>query len=111
MMKEAGRRDFDVLIAQAAEELQQEKQAELQGAAHFDELLKQAALEEAVAENQTLAAKVAEYESFIKQAQEEYAHKTAAESFQQQQVKLAESVADIVLSKLRSEMVSTNAAE
>jgi hypothetical protein len=111
MMKEAGRRDFDVLIAQAAEELQQEKQAEAQGAAHFDELLKQAALEEAVAENQALATKVAEYESFINQAQEEYNQKTAAESFQQQQVKLAESVADIVLNKLKSEMVSTSAAE
>lgn len=107
MMKEAGRRDFDVLIAQAAEELQNEKQAAFQGAAHFDELVKQAALEEAVAENQALATKVAQYEAFIKQAQDEYAQQTAAETFQYQQVKLAESVADIVLNKLKSEMVSS----
>jgi hypothetical protein len=108
MMKEAGRRDFDAMVAQASENLTNdksaEKQAELAGAAHFDEMLKQAALQEAIQENEQLAAKVAQYEAFIKQAQDEYAAQSAASSAQEQQVKLAESVADIVLSKLKSEM-------
>lgn len=107
--KQAGRRDFDVMIAQAAESLHQEeqqiKQASFQGAAYFDELLKQAALEEVAAENEALTAKLAEYENFIKQAQAEYAQQTAYASQQEQQEKLAESVAAVVLGKLKSEMV------
>ena len=119
LMKQAGRRDFDLLISQAAEQLengshekqaslqqQSEKQAELAGAAYFDEVLKQAALEEVYTQNQHLSAKVAQYEEFIKQAQHEYASESAAFSAQQQQVKLAESVADIVLNKLKTEMVT-----
>ena len=121
MMKEAGRRDFDLLISEAAENLQTsekqashnyllEKQAEAEaetaGAAYFDEILKQAALEEAVEENQQLAAKVAQYEAYIKEAQDAYAADQYAQSAQEQQVKLAESVADIVMHKLRSEIVS-----
>ena len=119
LMKQAGRRDFDLLISQAAEQLekgshekqaslphQSEKQAELAGAAYFDEVLKQAALEEVYEQNQQLSAKVAQYEEFIKQAQQEYANESAAVSVQQQQAKLAESVADIVLSKLKTEMVT-----
>jgi hypothetical protein len=114
MMKEAGRRDFDLLIAQAADELEGvekqasdeylEKEAEAAGAAYFDEIIKQAALEEAVEENQQLAAKVAAYEAYIKEAQEEYEAAQYAASAQEQQVKLAESVADIVLNKLKSEI-------
>lgn len=122
LMKEAGRRDFDLLISQAAENLQTEavekqaaeqqteKQAELAGAAYFDELLKQAALEEVYEQNQQLAAKVAQYEEFIKQAQQEYQHEAAAVSAQQQQVKLAESVAELVLNKLKTEMVASQPA-
>jgi hypothetical protein len=111
LMKEAGRRDFDMLISTAAENLEKvsqpnEKQAEQAGAAYFDELLKQAALEEAITENEQLYAKVAEYESYINQAQQEYNKQAAEVNFQQQQVKLAESVADIVLNKLKSEMVT-----
>lgn len=110
MMKAAGRRDFDAMIAQAAENLENEKgsekQAEVAGAAYFDEILKQAALQEAVEENEKLAAKVAQYEEFIKQAQSEYSAQVAASSAQEQQVKLAESVAEVVLSKLRAEMVA-----
>jgi len=110
MRKEAGRRDFDAMIAQAAEELEntesQEKQAfekvaeaEEAGATYFDELLKQAALEEALTENAQLSAKLAEYENFFKQAEaEQYAT--------QSQEKLAASVADVVLSRLKSEVVS-----
>lgn len=114
LMKEAGRRDFDLLIAQAAEDLEgaQEKQAsefneeelakqaeaeaEQAGAAYFDEAIKQAALEEAIAENEALAAKLAEYENFFKQAE-------ASQSYAEQQAKLAESVAETVLAKLKAE--------
>ena len=110
LMKEAGRRDFDMLIAQAAEELEnsesQEKQAEAQGAADFEQLLKQAALDEALTENQQLAAKIAEYEAYIKQAEESQYAQIAAAQAQEQQVKLAEAVADMVLNKLKSETVS-----
>lgn len=116
LMKEAGRRDFDLLIAQAAEDLEgsQEKQAEeydqeeftkqaeaeaeAAGAAYFDEAIKQAALEEALAENQAMAAKLAEYESFFKQAEE-------SQTYAEQQAKLAESVADTVLARLKAETV------
>lgn len=117
MMKEAGRRDFDLLIAQAAEDLEgsQEKQAsefeeemlakqaeaeaEQAGAAYFDEAIKQAALEEALAENQALAAKLAEYENFFQQAE-------ASQTHAEQQAKLAESVAETVLAKLKAETAS-----
>lgn len=113
LMKEAGRRDFDLLIAQAAEDLegsekqaeeeaylfekQAEEEAELAGAEYFDSVIKQAALEEAVAENQQLAAKLAEYENFFKTAQEE-------EFVAASQAKLAESVAATVLAQLKAEM-------
>jgi len=102
LMKEAGRRDFDLLIAQAAEDLegsekQAEEEAEFAGAEYFDSVIKQAALEEAIAENQQLAAKLAEYENFFQTAQEE---EYAAAS----QTKLAESIAATVLAQLKAEM-------
>jgi hypothetical protein len=108
-MKEAGRRDLDMLIAQAAQELETEKvadtekQAEAAGAAYFEEIVKQAALEEAAQENEALKAKVAELSQFAesvlsKEAQE----KQAAESVEFQ-TKLAESVANIVLERLKTE--------
>jgi hypothetical protein len=118
LMKEAGRRDFDLLISQAAEELEHnekqagyseellEKQAEEAGAAYFDEILKQAALEEAVEENKQLSEKVAAYEAYIKEAQQAYEAEQNMQSVQEQQIKLAESVAEIVMQKLKSEMVS-----
>lgn len=121
LMKEAGRRDFDLLISQAAEELEDnekqagyseellEKQAEEAGAAYFDEILKQAALEEAVEENKQLAEKVAAYEAYIKEAQQAYEAEQSMQSAQAQQIKLAESVAEIVTQKLKAEMVSSSA--
>jgi len=71
LLKEAGRRDFDIIISNAAEKLgyadndeaAQIKQAEEAGAAYCDELMKQAALEEVVKENEALKAKLAEVES------------------------------------------------
>jgi hypothetical protein len=126
-MKQAGRRDFDLLISEAAENLEaqaedeeeemeaqaedeyeeeehQIKQAEEAGAAYFDELLKQAAVEEAIQENDHLKQKIAEYEEFIKQA---YAEQEAVEhqqAFEHNQAKLAESVAATVLEKLKGEL-------
>lgn len=113
LMKEAGRRDFDLLIAQAAEDLedsekqaeeetylfekQAEEDAEVAGAEYFDSVIKQAALEEAITENQQLAAKLAEYEHFFKTAQEEEYVATS-------QAKLAESVAATVMAQLKAEM-------
>jgi hypothetical protein len=127
LMKQAGRRDFDLLISEAAENLEaqaedeeeemeaqaedeyeeeehQIKQAEEAGAAYFDELLKQAAVEEAIQENDQLKQKIAEYEEFIKQA---YAEQEAVEhqqAFEHNQAKLAESVAATVLEKLKGEL-------
>jgi hypothetical protein len=123
LMKAAGRRDFDLMIAEAAADLEgvsdQEKQAaeeagaedfdsfltsseaekqaaEQAGATYFDDLLKQAALQEALEENQALTAKVAEYESFFSNLQQQQEADEAQE-------KLASTVADTVLSKLKSE--------
>ncbi len=128
LMKQAGRRDFDLLIAQAAEELEspeqvkqaeeagaaafdayysQEKQAEEAGAAYFDELLKQAALEDLSQENEQLKAKLAEYEQLVASAEaEKQAHLKAVET-QELQAKLAESVAATVIQKLKSETVAS----
>lgn len=114
LMKEAGRRDFDQLITQAAESLEQnsfaEKQAEQAGAAHFDEMRKQASMQQVIEENSVLAAKVAEYEAFIKQAQDEYNQQAQSYQAQEQQVKLAESVAAMVLQSLKSELVTAPTA-
>jgi outer membrane murein-binding lipoprotein Lpp len=108
LMKQAGRRDFDLIISNAAENLENsaanEKQAEAAGAAYFDEVVKQAALEEAIKENQALSAKLAQYEGYFSQLQSIEMAKAAELSAQQQQVKLAESVADLVLNKLKSEL-------
>jgi hypothetical protein len=107
LVKQAGRRDFDTMIAQAAEELEtqqkqaalyeeQEKQAaERAGAAYFDELVKQSALQEAIEENTQLTAKLAEYENFFKSLEAEQATKQAQET-------LATSVAETVLNKLKT---------
>ena len=107
LIKEAGRRDFDTLIAQAAAELEQqqtaaaeqEKQAELQGAAAFDELYKQAQLEAVVEENKALYAKLAEYQEFEKQAMHKQAELDEAAKF--------EKMANLVFEKIKNELKST----
>jgi hypothetical protein len=100
LAKEAGRRDLDLLIAQAAQDLTGDeeptvKQAEAQGAAYFEEMLKQAALDQAIEENKALKAKVAEISS--KEAAEQQAVELA-----HAQADLADKVASIVLEKLKS---------
>ena len=106
LQKEAGRRDFDLLISEAAARLGNkqagsveaeklaEAEAEAAGAAYFEEVLKQAALEEAIAENESLKAKLAEFEK----AQTKQAEQAASE---QAKLELAEKVAEIVLNKLK----------
>jgi hypothetical protein len=124
LMKQAGRRDFDLLIAEAADNLERSeaqvkqaslqgavhfdalmKRAELEGATHFDNFIKQAALEEVAAENSQLQAKLAEYEEYIKQSQEVQYAQIAEAQAAEMQAKLAESVAEVVLNKLKTEMV------
>lgn len=111
MLKEAGRRDFDTLIAQAAAELEQqqtveaeqEKQAEYQGAVAFDELLKQAQFEAVVEENNTLRTKLAayaEHERIVKEASDKAANV-------QRESELAAKVASIVIETLKRESVPT----
>jgi hypothetical protein len=106
LLKEAGRRDFDVLIAQAAADLEETekvaseevsiKEAELAGASHFDELLKQASLEQALAENEAMRAKLAEYSA------RETAVLTEKQA-EEQQAKLAAAVAATVIAQLKAE--------
>lgn len=90
-VKEAGRRDFEVLISNAASQLKQaerktekvasaevesEKQAEAEGAAAFQALYKQAQIEQAlgqiVSQNEALAAKVAEMQQIQQQKEAEF---------------------------------------
>lgn len=94
VLKEAGRRDFELLVTQAAEQMKQasrpteksaseavdaEKQAEAEGAAAFQALYKQAQVEHAiaqiVAQNEQLTAKLAEFEKNA--AAKEAEHKAA----------------------------------
>jgi hypothetical protein len=108
--KEAGRRDFDLMIAQAAENLQSEdslteKKAEEAGAEYFDSILKEAALEQAIEENKTLKAKVAELESFYQKEQTKQAEAKQEQAQVEAQAKLASVVADMVLEKLKTEIV------
>jgi hypothetical protein len=112
LMKEAGRRDFEALIAQAASELDHQqapdeqesiKQAEAAGAAYFEEVLKQAALEEAVSENEQLKVKVAELSTVVESVNSKEEQEKQAQEETAKQVKLAEAVAAIVLEKLKAE--------
>ncbi len=115
MCKEAGRRDFDTLVAQAAAELEQqqaqevenEKQAEYQGAAAFDELFKVAQYEAVVEENNALRAKlaqVAEQERIVKEAQDKAAKI-------QHEAEFSEKVANIIMERLKSEAAAATATK
>ncbi len=107
MLKEAGRRDFEVLIQQAALEIktakekeeQMNKQAEEYGAFVFDQMLKQAQLEAALEEAQSLRAKLAEYQAFEKEAQARF----EADQREQDFAKLA----SVVVERLKNELVPT----
>jgi hypothetical protein len=105
LLKEAGRRDLDTIIAQAAAELEaQEKQAahlEQEGARAFDTLFKQAQIEALVEENKKLADKVASYEKLEKEA----ADKQAALEKEAEQTKLAALVAEIIEKRLSTAAV------
>lgn len=111
LLKEAGRRDFDTLIAQAAAELEtqqaaeaeQEKLAEYQGAVAFDELYKQAQLEAVLEENNSLKVKLAAYEEKEKQL-------LAKEAAEKEEARFAK-MAELVFEKLKSELQSTPAVK
>lgn len=109
LLKEAGRRDFDLLIAQAQQELEtnnnselQEKQAEEAGAYAFDEMFKQAQLAATAEENAALKAKLAELEN--KQQAE-----LSKEAEEQKEAKLVTKVAQAVIEALKSEPAPTSA--
>lgn len=109
MVKEAGRRDFEALIQQAALEIKQAedsralaaKQAEEYGAAQFDAMLKQAQLEALQEENRQLKIKVAEYVSFEKEAQAQF----EAAQRKEEHTKLAHSI----IEELKRELIATKA--
>ena len=94
--EEAGAADFDEILKQAADESELEKAAEEAGAEYFDEILKQAAFQEVAEENAALAEKVAQYENLFASVQAENEAAAAQE-------KLAATVADTVLNKLKTE--------
>ena len=132
-IKVAGRRDFEILVAQAAEQLKQaskqpekvaavtEKQAEAEGAAAFQNLYKQAQVEQAVqqmiAQNEALAAKLAEYEktAAAKEAehkaalaakQAELDRREAEEREQQKFAALASLIENRIMDRMRTEVIS-----
>ena len=100
LLKEAGRRDFDTIIAQAAAELEasqlSDKQAEALGAQEFDNLYKQAQFEAVLEQNQLLQQKLASFEALHKQAADEQARF----EYEQSQVKLAELIAGAIKREL-----------
>jgi len=109
LLKEAGRRDFDTLIAQAASELEQQqaeeaeqqKLAEYQGAVAFDELYKQAQYEALLEDNKQLSAKLAEYAQQEQERLEKEAQVARANEI--------EKIAELVFTKLKSELSTTAA--
>jgi ASC-1-like (ASCH) protein len=112
-VKEAGRRDFDTMISEAADNLYshmneeaQIKQAQLEGAAAFDQMYKQASMELLAEENATLQQKVAAYENLFKQATEEHEMEELQKAAEINQAVLAENVASTVLDKLKTEVAS-----
>lgn len=133
-IKEAGRRDFEVLVAQAAEQMKSaskqtekvaadvEKQAEAEGAAAFQNLYKQAQIEQAigqiVAQNEALAAKVAafEKEAAAKEAehkaalaakQAEIDRREAEEREQQKFAQFASLIENRIMDRMRTEVLGS----
>lgn len=102
MLKEAGRRDLETLIAYAAESLQtQEKQAaeaEAAGAAAFDALYKQAQMEAVVEENQKLKEKLASFEV----VEQESLKKQAEANEEAKMAKLASTITDTLVKALKN---------
>lgn len=105
MMKEAGRRDFETLIENAANQLKLAerneqfnlaKAAEL-GARAFEDLYKQAQFDAVVEQCNSLKAKVAQYESFEKEASARLAEQREVEAFSK--------IASMVTEKLKDELL------
>ncbi len=132
-IKEAGRRDFELLVAKAAAQLKestgkqktasvadQEKQAEAQGAAAFQELYKRAQVEQAVMQivqqNEQLTAKLAEiqkaaadmeaaHQAALAQKQAELDRVAAEEREQQKFAQFASLIESRIIDRLRSEVI------
>lgn len=100
MLKQAGRRDFETLIANATEQLkvatmkeQQvlEKAASL-GAAAFDNLYKQAQVEAVIEENRALRSKIAEYTAMEKEAESKFNEQREQEKYAQLAIAITEAI-------------------
>lgn len=109
MMKQAGRRDFEVLIANAAEQIKIAQQQEAQmlkqaadlGAAEFEALFKQAQFEAMQEEVKELRAKLAEYSAIEKEAEARF----QAQREEEAQVKLASLITAAIKSELAAATV------
>jgi hypothetical protein len=106
LLKEAGRRDLDTIIAQAAAELEAKKAEEIQiklaedqGALAFDNIYKQAQLEAAFEKIAELSNRVAQFETL----EQEVKVKQAEEAQQLGMSKLAQMVADEIRRGLAAE--------
>ena len=109
LMKQAGRRDFETLIANAAQQLKvaeaveaqkMQKAAEL-GAQAFDALVKQAEFEAAQEEIHQLRTKLAEYAAIEKEAEARYNEQREQEN----QVKLAAFITEAIKRELSQQPV------
>lgn len=100
MMKQAGRRDFEAIIANATEQLKQAAineevilhKAASAGAAAFDALYKQAEFEAVVEENKVLRSKLAEYSLLEKEAEAKFSEQREQEKFAHIAAAITESI-------------------
>jgi hypothetical protein len=105
--KEAGRRDFETLIAQAAQELDQEKQAQ--------NVVKQAAVaqpDHAAIEKQAEEAGAQAFHTLLKQAEEEYQQAQIKQAFEQRIAQLAQEkeAAEKRAAELNAKLIEKEAA-
>lgn len=134
-VKEAGRRDFELLVAQAAEQMKSaskqtektasavdlDKQAEEEGAAAFQSLYKQAQVEQAVnqivAQNEALASKIAaiekaaqekeaEFKAALAAKQAELDRREAEEREQQKFAQFASLIENRIIDRIRTDVLA-----
>lgn len=114
LIKEAGRRDFDYIIAKTAAALEREKEIEERtkvaeeerGAADFEEQQKLAFYRGLYEENQALHEKLAEYEAYTAQLEQAEQIKVAQETYQRD---LVNSVAPAIASYVMEQLKNTSA--
>lgn len=103
MQKEAGRRDFEALIAEAAAKIEEEKQAEKIGADLFDQLYAQ--------EKQAEAEGEAAFHALMNQARYEYAISKLAADREELAARLAAEAARVEKLAKEAELSKTAAAK